>query len=127
MTISNSRPRSRSLRILVLEDEYLIAAEIALTLEGIGHEVVGPASTIAEASALIASGPLDFAFLDANLRGECSGPIATELIDRAVPFAVVTGYGGLKLGASDLDDAPRVKKPFSSYELAATLNAAFAA
>ncbi len=124
MTISKARLSSRSLRILVVEDEYLIAAEIALTLRDMGHEVVGPVPTIEEASALIASEALDCVFLDANLRGVSSAPIAAECTARALPFVVVTGYGRLKLGTADLDAAPRVMKPFSSYELAATLDQA---
>lgn len=122
--MSEAGPSRRGLRILVVEDDYLIAAEIALTLEDMGHQVVGPTPTIAAASALIASEELDCVLLDANLGGVSSAPIAAECIARALPFIVVTGYGGFKLDAADLDAAPRVRKPFSAHDLAATLDQA---
>lgn len=117
---------SAGLRILVVEDEYLVAEHIAFMLEDMGYEVVGPVPTIEEAIALIASEALDCVLLDANLDGKSSAPIAAELASRSVPFVVVTGYGDLKLATADLDTAPRVTKPFSAKDLAATLAGAAA-
>jgi DNA-binding NtrC family response regulator len=108
-------------RILVVEDEYLIAEHIALMLEDLGYEVVGPVPTIAEALDAIAAGTLDAVLLDANLGGTSSAPIATELAARRLPFVVVTGYGNIELPASALQAAPRVNKPFTAADLAATL------
>lgn len=115
--------RNSDRRILVIEDEYLVATHIALTLEDLGYTVVGPVSTIDEAIAVIGSETLSCALLDANLDGLSSAPIAAELAARHVPFVVVTGYGSLALATAHLDDAPRVTKPFTTGDLATTLDA----
>lgn len=125
MPAGNGSSRA-GLRILVVEDEYLVAEHIAFMLEDMGYEVVGPVPTIEEAIALIASEALDCVLLDANLDGKSSAPIAAELAARSVPFVVVTGYGDLTLATADLDTAPRVTKPFSAKDLAATLAGAAA-
>ena len=114
-----------ALRILVVEDEFLVADHIAATLEELGYAVVGPVATVAEALAIIASDPIDGALLDANLNGDSSAPIADMLNARAVPFVVCTGYGMLKLGAEVLETAPRVAKPYRNLDLAETMTATF--
>jgi DNA-binding NtrC family response regulator len=111
-------------RILVVEDEYLVADYIAGVLEDLGYEVVGPVPTIPEAIAAIAaiaSEKLDAVLLDANLGGTSSAPIAEELAARRQPFVVVTGYGNLDLATPALQAAPRVNKPFTFADLAAIL------
>ena len=85
MTDGNGRV-SRSARILVVEDEYLIADDIAMTLEDLGYDVVGPVSTLAA----VRTEALDAALLDANLDGVSSAAIAAELNAHTVPFVVVT-------------------------------------
>lgn len=113
-------------RILVVEDEFLVADHIASTLEDLGYVVVGPVPTIEDALAVIANEPIDCALLDANLDGVSSSSIAEALIERGVPFIVCTGYGLLTLAADILNTAPRLTKPFRNADLAATLGAALA-
>lgn len=108
-------------RILIVEDEYLIAGSISMMLEDLGYAIVGPVPTVPEAMKAIASEELDAVLLDANLRGASSAPIAVELAARGIPFVVVTGYGELMLSASALQAAPRVNKPFTSTDLATAL------
>lgn len=108
-------------RILIVEDEYLIAELITVILEDLNYEVVGPVSTIPEAIDAITSEKLDAVLLDANLGGTSSAPIATELAARRLPFVVVTGYGNLDLAVPALQAAPRVNKPFTPADLAAIL------
>jgi PAS domain S-box-containing protein len=79
-------------RILVVEDEALVAVDISEQLVGFGCEVIGPAATVSEAMALIQEGSCDAAVLDVNLGRETSEPVATELIRRAIPFLAVSGY-----------------------------------
>jgi DNA-binding NtrC family response regulator len=122
--IAADRTAGGGRRVLVIEDEYLIAVDIALTLEGLGYAVVGPVSTVGEALAVIAGEALDAVLLDTNLGGTSSEPIAVELNRRHLPFVVVTGYGNLPLAAADLDSALRVNKPFTPDELAGTLASA---
>lgn len=126
MKILNNESSRPGLRILVIEDEFLVAEHISFTLESLGYEVVGPVPTIDAAIALIGSEAFDCALLDANLGGKSSAPIAAELVTRSIPFVVVTGYGHFKLATADLEAAPRVIKPFSTDDLAAKLAGALA-
>jgi DNA-binding NarL/FixJ family response regulator len=113
------------LRILVVEDEFLVAEHIAMVLKDFGCEVVGPVPSITEAIVLIGNEALDGVLLDANLDGDSSAPIADALASRSVPFVVLTGYGGLGLATAALNKAPRVGKPFSVHALDRTMQAAF--
>lgn len=77
-------------RVLVVEDDYLLALELVLTVEDAGGEVVGPALSVAEALELLDPSPC-VASLDVQLGQETSSPIADELARRGVPFVFVTG------------------------------------
>jgi CheY-like chemotaxis protein len=80
--------------ILIVEDELVIALDLATTLERRGAHVIGPATTIAAALALIdGSRRIDAAVLDINLRDELVFPVADALRDRNVPYVFATGYG----------------------------------
>ncbi len=81
-------------RILVVEDESLIAMLLEMALQDEGCIVVGPASRVAEALELAVDGQhLDGALLDVNLAGEAVFPVAEALASRAVPFLLLSGYG----------------------------------
>jgi CheY-like chemotaxis protein len=100
-------------RVLVVEDESLVAMLVEDLLRDLGCEVVGPAATAAQAIALARGRSLDFALLDVNLgEGEDSFGVADLLRGRHVPFAFVTGYGerGVR---PDLRDAPVISKPIN--------------
>ena len=80
-------------RILIVEDEYLVADDLARDLRGLGAEVVGPMGTLDEALALLATRPrLDGAVIDVNLHGVMSYPAAALLVATQTPFLFVTGY-----------------------------------
>lgn len=111
-------------RILIVEDEFLIACDIAMMLEDLGCEVVGPVSAIPEAIEAIVGEKLDGVLLDANLRGMSSASIAVELSARRIPFVVATGYGSLEIANAALQAAPRVHKPFHANDIAAALSMA---
>ena len=113
------------LRVLVVEDEYMVADHIGMLLEDLGCVVAGFAATVAEALDLVRSEQLDGVLLDGNLNGDSSGPVAIELRSRSIPFVVATGYGQLELNADALNGAPRLAKPFSNVEFERTLVAAF--
>ena len=111
------------LSVLVVEDEFLIATEIATILEDAGHAVLGPAGTVGAALAIIAEGgKLDFAVIDANLRGESSSPIAAELRRLSVPFCVCTGYRPSDLKAQ-FGDVATVQKPVNPATLLGIITA----
>ena len=113
------------LRLLIVEDEYMVADHIGMLLEDFGCEVAGYASTVAEALDLIGSERLDGVLLDGNLNGDSSAPVAIELRSRSIPFVVATGYGCLELNAEALNGAPRLAKPFSTFDFERSLLAAF--
>ena len=79
-------------RILVVEDDYMIARGIHDELEQAGATVVGPVPSVRKALRLIDSEQIDAAVLDVNLGEEASFPIAEALEARAVPFLFCTGY-----------------------------------
>lgn len=105
-------------RVLVVEDNALIALALESTLAGIGCQVVGPAATLAEAETLAATPALDAALLDVNLGGASIAPVADALRRRGVPFVYITGYGEVPAGS---DAAPLLRKPFTPADLTAAL------
>jgi PAS domain S-box-containing protein len=82
----------RRLRVLVVEDEAIVALEIEQNLQDAGFEVVGPAARVAEALALLKEHGCDAAVLDINLGPETSEPIARLLSNNGTPFVTVSGY-----------------------------------
>jgi CheY-like chemotaxis protein len=108
------------MRVLLVEDEVLVAMMLEEILEEFGCEVVGPIGRIEAAKAAIEHDGLDCALLDINLRGQPVYPVAELLTEHAVPFGFVTGYG--KSGVAEKFAAcPVLQKPFSSGELADVL------
>jgi CheY-like chemotaxis protein len=84
----------KGLRILIVEDESLVAMLLETILEDMGCETVGPISNVAEAVRLIEAGePLNGALLDVNIAGLEVFPAAMALEVRGVPFIFSTGYG----------------------------------
>jgi len=107
-------------RILVVEDEALVAMLVEDALLDAGATVIGPAATVAEALALLERGVPSAAVLDLNLAGEPSTPIADALTARGIPFVVATGYGaeGLPEGHAEV---PVLAKPYDPDELTSML------
>src|SRR3712207_5255758 len=83
----------RGRRVLVVEDEYLLAEDLRDELEGEGAIVLGPVPSVAEALELLRSGPKPYmAIVDINLQGEMVWPVADRLREMGVPFIFATGY-----------------------------------
>lgn len=113
--------RLNSCRILVVEDEYLLADDLAQELMEEGAEVVGPVPSVARAMSLLdAHARLDGAILDINLGGEPVFPVADLLIDRGVPVLFTTGYDAAAL-PSRLAHVPRCEKPVNIARVTAAL------
>lgn len=114
-------------RILVVEDEWLIAAQIGQILEGAGAVTVGPAHAVDEALELLnGDGHPDAALLDLNLRGQLVTPVARRLHDRTIPFVLLTAYVVDRLDEPMLQRAPRLGKPFAGSRLVTALAGLFA-
>jgi DNA-binding response OmpR family regulator len=80
-------------RVLVVEDEYLLAEDLRRSLEQEGAIVLGPAPSVPAAEQLLAAeSTIDFAILDINLAGTSAFPIADRLARSRIPFAFVSGY-----------------------------------
>ena len=81
-----------SARVLIVEDEFFIALDIAQQLAEAGFEVVGTAPSVAKALSIVAQPGCDVAVLDVNLGGETSEPVARKLREDNKPFVVLSGY-----------------------------------
>src|SRR5690242_9444995 len=97
-------------RVLIVEDKYLIASEMAREVEELGGRVVGPSRSVADAKAALAEEGVDLALLDVTLDAEDVFPLASELEAAGVPFVFTTGYDGEVLPAR-WRERPRIAKP----------------
>ncbi len=103
-------------RMLVIEDESIVALELASLLQDAGADVVGQAGSVDQALRLIETVELDGALVDANLRGSPVDEVAAALTRRNVPFMFVTGYGSETLPRA-FSSAPVLPKPFTPVQL----------
>jgi DNA-binding response OmpR family regulator len=108
------------MRVLIVEDEGLIAIEIEHILTSAGFEVAGPVASAKEALALVSTGQVEGAVLDVNLGRETSEAVAAELASRGVPFIAVSGYASDQRPAV-FNGAPFLAKPFRARELLAAV------
>jgi CheY-like chemotaxis protein len=107
-------------RVLVVEDEMIVAWLLVDMLDDLGCAIVGPATSVNQALAMIDAEAIDAAVLDVNLNGQMSYPVADVLVSRGVPFLFSTGYDRNRL----LDGYrifPVLQKPFHWSELGDTL------
>lgn len=111
-------------RILIVEDEPMIALTIEEMLSEAGCRVAGTATQISDALRLIAEGGIDGAVLDVNLGAEKIDPVADELARLGCPFIFTTGYGAPGVPHAHVRQGI-VQKPFRSADLANTLARAF--
>ena len=109
-------PTLRGQRVLVVEDEALVAMELARVLTAAGAQVVGPVGTIEGALNLLDDQPIDRALLDVNLGGRPVAPVAEALARRRIPFVYLTGYQ-----EPDIDDGPVLRKPVATSALLGAL------
>lgn len=104
------------LRVLVVEDQMIIAMEIEEVLGALGCVIAGPVGKLAAALQMAREGAFDAAILDVNLDGEMVFPVAAILLERRIPFAFASGYGKSSLPA-EWHDTPDLGKPLCSEEL----------
>lgn len=113
------------LRILIVEDEHMIALDLTDILQGAGHNVVGHATTMREAVKLAAKTKPDFALMDMELADGSNGMDAAEALgDKfGVPVLFLTGRGDFMVRAMALDIQPLgfVTKPYQAGEVLAAL------
>lgn len=114
---SGEMPRQR---VLIVEDETIIALLLEQMLENAGFEVVLTARSLPEAIAAAQECDVDAAVLDINLRGQMSYPAAHLLAERGIPFIFVTGYASKDIPPG-LGNVPVLQKPYRSNDLIDTL------
>lgn len=102
---------------MVVEDEMLLALDLEELLEEWGAEVVGPVPDVPRALALLAGQAPDAVTLDMNLSGSSSLEIVAELVERAIPFILISGYSDTYASEPALRDAPFVKKPYDVRQI----------
>lgn len=115
----------KGLRVLLVEDDILIAMDMEDWLSELGCEVVGPFARVDEAMAPARDAELDGAILDLNLRGESSSPLIELLYNRGVPVIVCSGYLDLPAMKEQLDGIPLLTKPCNHDRLVETMRANF--
>ena len=120
---SRGRQLLEDLNVLVVEDEFLVAALLEDTLSGFGCRVIGPASTVEAGLELIRTQRIEAAVLDVNIDGLPVFPIADALAAKGVPFIFATGYG--RAGVADRHGERSVlEKPYESRSLRHALESA---
>ncbi|HSN72793.1 MAG TPA: response regulator [Steroidobacteraceae bacterium] len=126
MSRAQDHPSLAGRRILVVEDEVLIALDLESLLMANGCSVLGPVNTVTAALSIVGEDRLDAALLDLNLGGQPSTPVAAELKARGIPFLVVTAYGRSAMQMDEFHGAPIIDKPIDYAELLGLLERAIA-
>jgi DNA-binding NtrC family response regulator len=125
MTSRNDGALFDGLKVLLVEDEFMIAADMAELLVDLGCEVVGPVAKFDAAMKIARRADLDGAIVDMNLAGKSAVPVLSMLDSRSVPAIVTTGYGRASV-PERLRHIPCLSKPVRRIRLIATMEAAFA-
>lgn len=111
-------------RVLVVEDEGLVAMTVEDMLSDLGCTVAARASSVPEALDIARDGGFEFALLDVSLQGKKVFPVAELLSEKGIPFVFASGYGAVGL-PEEFRSSPVVPKPFEIEDLSAALTAAF--
>lgn len=107
-------------RVLIVEDEPMLALDLERVLEDGGFEVAGVGTSVEQAAKLAGTLSFDVAVVDLNLRDTSSAPVAAVLRSRNIPFVFVSGYrrDAVPVG---FESIPLIAKPFEAADLTATL------
>lgn len=108
-------------RVLIVEDELLVAMSLEDTLRALGCDVIGPVATLNEALRIAGEVEADVAILDVNLRGEQVFPAAEILARRSIPLIFCSGFVGASPLPAIFRDALQVPKPYTDRVIASAL------
>lgn len=107
-------------RVLIVEDEFLIAEELVHYIRSAGFDCVGPVGTLADALAIIEAETFHAAILDGHLHAQSINPVAERIAALGIPFALATGQQ-VEVDGVIFRDRPSVRKPYSEAEVLAVL------
>ena len=111
------------LKILVVEDDAIIAEAAVMLLSDLGADVIGPCASVAAALAALAEHAIDLALLDVDLNGMRSTAVAMALAEKKVPYVAATGH---TIAAAIAGAPVIVDKPYTPAKLQAALESAIA-
>ena len=124
-TTEVATPTLESLRVLVVEDSFLIARLMLRMITDLGAAVVGPAANLAEAREMLDREECNCAVLDINLGGETAEPLARILDERGIPFIFLTGYASPRLLTEEYRGRRTLHKPVDQRTLRAVMLRSF--
>lgn len=104
-------------RVLIVEDNYVVADALKYLIDGYDGSVVAIVPTVQRAIEALTAGGVDIAVLDINLHGASVVPVAEHLRAQGIPFVFLTGYGDGDLLPVHLRDQPRLDKPVDAERL----------
>jgi DNA-binding response OmpR family regulator len=112
-------------RLLILDDDYLVAIDVQAMVEDLGAIVIGPVGRLEQARELARTEPLEGAILDVNLnQATTSYPLARELLARGIVVVFLTGYEADSIDA-EFRDIPRIAKPCDPRQVERLFESAF--
>ncbi|MDW4498540.1 HWE histidine kinase domain-containing protein [Sulfitobacter sp. D35] len=115
--VGDPGPKRDAVRVLVVEDDPIIALDLSAALTELGYAVVSSARTVESALAFVEESEPQLVLLDLNLAGESSEPVGVALVERDVPFLQITGYEKDVRPDSVFANRPRIIKPYTMSEL----------
>ncbi|TVQ59795.1 MAG: response regulator [Phycisphaerales bacterium] len=128
MVLTEADKTLAGLRILVVEDNFLVASALARRLTSWGCVVLGPVGSVEEGRQLLKSSErLNGGILDINITGGTSAPIAQEMESRGCPFFFITGYASPMALPEHLKSHRRLQKPLDEATLRSAIVQEFGA
>ena len=112
----------RKARVLIVEDEPLVAEDLRIILLDAGFQISGVATRLSKALSMIETVACDAAIVDANLAGSSAGPAVAALVARGLPFIVLSGYTQVQL-EREFSSGCFVQKPYRAIEVIDRLSA----
>ena len=120
MASEPSQGKTARFRVLVVEDESLVAMFLEDVLGDLGHQMLGPYSRVDAALTAAQAEDFDIAILDVNVNGQAIFPVAEAIAARGIPFIFSTGYGQKSL-PEEYRSRPTLDKPFLPGDVEAVL------
>ncbi len=121
-TLNDTASTLKKARVLLVEDDFIVAFDMQMLLEEQGADVIGPAASLKEAGRLLNDHKPNIAVLDVNLNGELVFPLIDALQARGIPFVFTTAYAeDDRLFPAQTQGAPRLAKPVLPNVLVAQL------